>query len=83
MLLVQCAIVSLWTVHLILQLRRLVRLAHIEGLRRWEGIWLRSSLSRLWWWLGQEKFWKQTQHDTVACAQLTIMLVLMTWSLST
>ncbi len=81
MLLAQSAIVLLWLVHLVMQMRRLVRLAHLEGLRRWEGIWLRSTLNRLWWWLGQESFWKQAQRDTLTCAQLTIMLTLANWML--
>lgn len=69
-------ITIIWCIYFIIQSRRLFRLAHIQDLRRWEGIWLRSSLNRLWWWLGQESFWRQAQHDTLVCAQLTIMLAI-------
>lgn len=80
-LLLQLMITAIWAAHIIIHTRRLLRLAHVQQLQRWENIRLRSGLNRIWWWLGQQEFWCQVQTDSIACLQLTLMLFVMAWGL--
>jgi hypothetical protein len=80
-LLLQLAITGIWAMHLTLNTRRLLKLAHVNQLQHWDGIRLRSGLNRVWWWLGQQSFWQEVQRDSGFCLQMTMMLVVMAWSL--
>ncbi|NJM05774.1 hypothetical protein HC891_05625, partial [Candidatus Gracilibacteria bacterium] len=48
----QLMVVCVWAATMTVHTRRLLRLACVEQLRRWEGLRVRSSLNRIWWWLG-------------------------------
>lgn len=70
----QLAIVGIWCAALVVHTRRLLRLACVEQLRNWEGMRVRSGLKRIWWWLGQDEFWKDVHNDGLRCVELTLML---------
>ncbi|MGQ9482844.1 hypothetical protein [Chloroflexus sp.] len=56
-LLLQLLVAGVWTLALVNSLRRLVRLARVSHLQRWDSnIRVRSGLNRIWWWLGREEF---------------------------
>ncbi len=80
--LLQLVIAGIWASTLVIHTRRLFRLACVEQLQRWEGLRLRSSLSRMWWWLGQEEFWHEVRADGVRSIQLTLMIFTLGWGLS-
>lgn len=73
-MLVQIGIIGLWATMLVLHTRRLFRLAHVETHR--QNKQLRQQLSRVWWWLGREEFWRNVQIDTARCLELTLMVFL-------
>lgn len=73
-LIVQIVVITLWGAMIAIHTRRLLRLARIEApvsLRKHE---LRQNLSRVWWWLGREEFWRAVQVDGMRCTQMTLML---------
>lgn len=75
-LIVQIVVITLWGAMIAIHTRRLLRLARIEApvfLRRE----LRQNLSRVWWWLGREEFWRAVQIDGMRCTQITLMLFLL------
>jgi hypothetical protein len=78
-IIVQLAIVGLWASMLIIHTRRLLRMAQLEVLQVWDGNRLRRKLTRLWWWLGREEYWRAVQVDGLRCTQMTLMLFLMVW----
>ena len=71
---VQIGIIGLWATMLALHTRRLFRLAHVETHQ--QNKHLRQQLSRVWWWLGREEFWRNVQIDTARCLELTLMVFL-------
>ena len=77
-MLVQVGIIGLWATMLVLHTRRLFRLAHVEAHRQNKP--LRQQLSRVWWWLGREEFWRNVQHDALRCLELTLMVFLIALS---
>lgn len=78
----QFIIASIWGAALTIHTRRLFRLACVEQLRRWEELRFRSSLQRIWWWLGQDEFWRDVRVDCMRCLQLTLMVFLVAWGIS-
>lgn len=83
LLMFQLLVTVIWGSLLAIHTRRLLRLARVEQLRRWdEQLRLRSGLNRIWWWLGQDEFWKDVRVDCVHCLQLTAMLFMAAWGVS-
>jgi hypothetical protein len=78
-LIVQLVIVALWGAMLVINARRLLRMAHIESLTAWGNRQLRHKLTRVWWWLGREEYWREVQGDVVRCLQLTLIIFLILW----
>jgi hypothetical protein len=76
-LIVQIVVVSLWGAMIAIHTRRLLRLARIEAPVSLRGRQLRQNLSRVWWWLGREEFWRAVQIDGLRCTQITVMLFLL------
>jgi len=76
---VQLLIVAMWATILIIHTRRLLRLAQLETLEVWNGKQLRRKLTRVWWWLGREEYWRAVQADGVRCIQMTLMIFLIVW----
>jgi Putative mono-oxygenase ydhR len=76
-ILVQTAITVLWGTLIILHTRRLFRLAHVDR----ETSRRNQHVHRLWWWLGREEFWRKVQIDTWRCLELTLMIVLLAWTI--
>lgn len=70
-------IASIWAATIIIHTRRLLRLAKVEQLHR--NTRLRTSLNRIWWWLGQDAFWNDVQTDGLRAVQLTLMIFLVAW----
>jgi hypothetical protein len=66
---------------LALNTRRLLRLAHIEARSAIWNAQIRQKLSRMWWWLGREEFWRSVQSDALQCMQLTLMFFLFAWNI--
>lgn len=73
-------IASIWSATLIIHARRLFRLAKVT--RPGREIRFRTSLNRIWWWLGQEIFWNDVQNDGLRCVELTIMIFFMAWGMN-
>lgn len=80
-LVVQLAIVGIWTAMLVIHTRRLLRLAQVESLAQWGERRLRPKLNRVWWWLGREEYWHGVQIDVLRCLQMTFMMFLLAWGL--
>lgn len=80
-LVVQLVIVLIWGAMLTIQTRRLIRLAQLESLSAWRNQRLRRKLTRIWWWLGREEYWRGVQIDGLRCMQLTLMLFLLAWGI--
>ena len=78
-IIVQLAIVGIWAMMLIIHTRRLLRLAQLETLEVWEGKRLSRKLTRMWWWLGREEYWRAVQVDGLRCTQMTLMIFMMVW----
>jgi hypothetical protein len=76
---VQLVIIGMWAATLVIHIRRLLRLAQLETLGVWHDQRLRRKLTRVWWWLGREEYWRDVQIDGLRCIQLTLMLFLMVW----
>jgi len=80
-IIVQLLIVGMWAAILIVHARRLLRLAQLETLEVWDGKRLRRKLTRVWWWLGREEYWRAVQVDGVRCIQMTLMIFVMAWGM--
>jgi hypothetical protein len=78
-IIVQLAVVGMWATTLIIHTRRLLRLAQLETLEVWHGKRLRVKLTRVWWWLGRDEYWRAVQVDGARCLQMTLMIFLMAW----
>lgn len=78
----QLMVVCVWAATMTVHTRRLLRLACVEQLRRWEGLRVRSSLNRIWWWLGQDEFWRGVQKDTQHAVEVTLMIFLIAWGVA-
>jgi hypothetical protein len=81
-LLLQLTIAGIWATTVVMQTRRLFRLARVAQLRRWEDERLRSGLNRLWWWLGQDEFWRGVSPDCLRAIELSLMTLLIGWGLA-
>jgi hypothetical protein len=75
-LLLQLMIAVVWATTLILQTRRLFRLACVAQLREWQEVRLRSGLNRIWWWLGQQEYWRGVRIDCIKAIELSLMVFL-------
>ena len=75
-LLVQCAIITLWSAVIGIHTRRLLRLTRVAFVQGSEPK-LRHRLERLWWWLGREEFWRSVYADGLRCTQMTFMVFLL------
>lgn len=73
-LIVQIVVITLWGAMIAIHTRRLLRLARIEAPVSFRSRELRQNLSRVWWWLGREEFWRAVQVDGMRCTQMTLML---------
>jgi hypothetical protein len=80
-LIVQLVIVGIWAAMLVIHTRRLLRLAQPESFQAWHGRQWRRKLTRIWWWLGREEYWREVQVDGVRCMQMTVMIFLMAWGI--
>jgi hypothetical protein len=78
-IIVQLAVVGMWAATLIIHTRRLLRLAQLETLEVWHGKQLRGKLTRVWWLLGRDEYWRAVQVDGARCLQMTLMVFLMAW----
>jgi hypothetical protein len=81
-LLFQLLIAGVWASTVIVHTRRLFRLAHVAQLSRWEDVRLRSGVNRLWYWLGQDEFWRGVQPDCVRAIEVSLMVFLIAWGMS-
>ena len=80
-LIVQLVIVGIWAAMLVIHTRRLLRLSQPESFQAWHGRQWRRKLTRIWWWLGREEYWREVQVDGVRCMQMTVMIFLMAWGI--
>jgi hypothetical protein len=78
---IQFVVVGLWAATLFIHTRRLLRLAQLETLQTWHGRRLRRKLTRVWWWLGREEYWRGVQIDGLRCVQVTLMIFVMAWGI--
>jgi hypothetical protein len=78
-IIVQLTVVGMWAATLIIHTRRLLRLAQLETLEVWHGKQLRGKLTRVWWLLGRDEYWRAVQVDGARCLQMTLMIFLMAW----
>ncbi|MCU0495339.1 MAG: hypothetical protein MUD01_27435, partial [Chloroflexaceae bacterium] len=78
-LLLQLFIAGVWASVLVINTRRLFRLACVEQLRRWQEVRFSSGMKRIWWWLGQEEFWSRVRVDSINGVQVTLMIFLVAW----
>jgi hypothetical protein len=82
-LLLQLVITGIWASTVLVHTRRLFRLACVSQLSRWdEQVRLRSSLSRMWWWLGQDEFWRGVRPDCLRAIELSLIIFLLAWSVA-
>jgi hypothetical protein len=81
-LFLQLMIAGVWSTTLVIQTRRLFRLACVAQLWQWEEVRLRSGLNRIWWWLGQDEYWRGVQPDCVKAIELSLMILLIGWGLT-
>jgi hypothetical protein len=81
-MLLHMLVAAVWASTMVIHTRRLMRLACVNQLRRWEKERLRSGLSRIWWWLGQDEFWRGLSVDTLRSIELTLMIFLVALAMS-
>jgi hypothetical protein len=81
-LLLQLMIAGVWATTLVMQTRRLFRLACVAQLRQWEEVRLRSGINRIWWWLGQDEYWRGVQPDCLKAIELSLMIFLIGWGMT-
>lgn len=75
-LVLQMLVATIWAATTIIHTRRLMRLACVAQLRHLEKKRLRLGLNRVWWWLGQDEFWRGLSVDTLRSIELTLMIFL-------
>lgn len=80
-ILVQLSVIGIWGTMLGVHTRRLLRLAQFETMDSLHNHPLRHRLTRVWWWLGREEFWRTVQRDCLRSVQLTLMLFMLAWGL--
>ncbi|WP_298821039.1 hypothetical protein [Chloroflexus sp.] len=81
--LLQLLVAGAWTFTLVNSFRRLLRLARVSHLQRWDSdIRVRSGLNRIWWWLGQEEFWGAARYDVAHALQISLLVFLFVWRMA-
>jgi hypothetical protein len=75
-ILLQLFVAGVWATILIVHTRRLFRLACVKQLHRLEKAQRRAGLHRVWWWLGQDRFWHGLRTDTLHSIEITLMVFL-------
>lgn len=78
----QLVMLGVWGMTLVIHTRRLLRLARVEQLRNWGGEARRLGLNRIWWWLGQDTFWRGVTPDCLKAIEITALVFLVAWGLS-
>jgi hypothetical protein len=43
---------------------------------------VRSGLNRIWWWLGQEEFWRMARSDVAYALQISLLVFLFVWHMA-
>jgi hypothetical protein len=82
-LLLHLMMAGVWASTIVIHTRRLFRLARVEQLARWEDhVRLRAGANRIWWWLGQQEFWRGVIPDCVRAMEITAMIFLIAWGMS-
>ncbi|MGB9634491.1 MAG: hypothetical protein ACPL8I_14230 [Chloroflexaceae bacterium] len=82
-LLLHLMMAGVWASTVVIHTRRLFRLARVEQLARWEDhVRLRSGANRIWWWLGQQEFWRGVIPDCLRAMEITAMIFLIAWGMS-
>ncbi|MBO9310857.1 hypothetical protein QTO31_15165 [Chloroflexus sp. MS-CIW-1] len=82
-MLLQLLVAGAWMFTLVNGLRRLVRLARVSHLQRWDNhVRVRSGLNRIWWWLGQEEFWRMARSDVAYALQISLLVFLFVWHMA-
>ncbi|NNJ10912.1 hypothetical protein EKD04_011270 [Chloroflexales bacterium ZM16-3] len=81
-LFLQLMITGVWATTLVMQTRRLLRLACVSQLRQWEEVRLRSGINRIWWWLGQDEYWRGVHPDCIKAIELSLMIFLIGWEMT-
>ncbi|MFQ3663351.1 MAG: hypothetical protein SNJ69_13260 [Chloroflexaceae bacterium] len=82
-LLLHLMMAGVWASTVVIHTRRLFRLARVEQLARWEDqVRLRSGVNRIWWWLGQQEFWRGVIPDCLRAMEITVMIFLIAWGMS-
>jgi hypothetical protein len=81
-LLLHLMIAGVWASTLVIHTRRLFRLARVEQLRNWEEQRLRSGLNRLWWWLGQDEFWRGVTPDCLRALEVSLLIIMIALGMS-
>jgi hypothetical protein len=74
--LLQLFIAGVWAATVIVHTRRLMRLACVTQISRWEKAKMRAGLGRIWWWLGQDRFWDGLRRDVLHSIEITLMIFL-------
>lgn len=74
--LIQLLIVGVWLATLSVHLRRLYRIASVPAQIDRER-YLRTKAERMWWWLGREEFWRNTQRDIWRCLEANLMVIIL------
>ncbi|GAB4446070.1 MAG: hypothetical protein OHK0015_48960 [Chloroflexi bacterium OHK40] len=80
-LLLHLMLAGVWASTIVIHTRRLFRLACVEQLRRWEDERVRTGLNRIWWWLGQDEFWRGVLPDSLRAIEITTMIFIIAWGL--
>jgi hypothetical protein len=81
-MLLHLMIIGVWGVTLVSHTRRLLRLACVAQLRRWEETRLRMGFKRIWWWLGQDEFWLGVRNDSLKAIEISLMIFMIAWGMS-
>jgi hypothetical protein len=74
--------VGVWGVTLVAHMRRLFRLACVNQLRNWEDTRVRMGLNRIWWWLGQDEFWRGMRYDCMKALEVSLLIFMLAWGMS-
>ncbi|MFV9507661.1 MAG: hypothetical protein AB4911_24180 [Oscillochloridaceae bacterium umkhey_bin13] len=81
-LLLHLVMMGVWSMTVAIHTRRLLRLARVEQLRNWEDTRVRMGMSRIWWWLGQDEFWRGVMPDCLKAVEVSVMIFLIAWGMS-
>jgi hypothetical protein len=81
-LLLHLMIAGVWASTLVIHTRRLFRLARVEQLRNWEERRVRSGLNRIWWWLGQDEFWRGVLPDCLRAIEISALIFIIALGMS-